>query len=218
VVGIASALVLGLGATQAHATAVPIVFDLTGHLSLASSANFSSGGLDLTVTAGVFDQNNEIINGASALVFGSPFGVGVASAYFDIPLIDGRGHNEVALLHFSEEVSLSSITFTFADGNDDFLLFVGDSMGMPIVQGPRIGLGPTSGGISVFAFSDAWLSDLFGIGARDKNDEFLIKAVSVLANPGGTSPVPLPAPVLMLGSVLLLGGFVSYRRKRRPVS
>lgn len=219
---LAAAAVLSLaGGSDARATPVTLDFDLTGPgIEIAvPSFDYEVGGLGLTVTGGVFNRNNEIIEGRTALLNRFQSGIGVQSQLFDLPGIDGSGRNEVALLAFDKEVTLNSVTFAFADRNDEFRLFVdqnGD--GVPTVQGGQIDIGSSIGGfggISVFAFSEVFISDLFGIGAKGGNDEFLIKEVSVIYDAiGNASPVPVPAPILMMGSLVLVGGLVSRRRRR----
>jgi len=216
----AAALLSVTSFSEANATPVVLDFDLSGPgLEIAiPSFDYEEGGLGLTVSGGVFNRNNEIIEGRTALLNRFQSGVGVQSSLFDLPLVDGSGANEVVLFAFEDEVTLNSITFSFADGNDEFRLFVDEGSGVPTVQGGQIDLGSTIsgfGGISVFAFSEIFISDLFGVGAKGGNDEFLIKEISVIYDAiGDASPVPVPAPILMMGSLVLLGGFVSRRRRR----
>lgn len=203
----------------APAKAVPVTtdFSLTGYGGYDFSHSYEAGGLTLTVSGGIFDDQGEVYDGAQALVLETPYGVGVQSQFFDTPLIDGGGLNEVAVLAFSDEVTLNSLTFSFGDSDDDFRLFLGDAAGSLVQQGSSIAL--PSG--SVYIFSDIWLSDLFGIGAQDFNDQFLLKGVSVIYDAmggSGASAVPLPASVLLFGSLIAFAGFVARFRSAQTAS
>lgn len=215
--GILAIAVIAGATAPAKAVPVTVDFDLTGYGGFDFTHSYQAGGLSLTVSGGIFDDQGHVYPDAEALVLETPFGVGVRSQFFDTSLIDGGGLNEVAVLAFSDEVTLDTLTFSLGDSNDDFRLFVGDGTGALVQEGGAI---PVPSG-SVFIFSDVWLSDLFGIGAQDFNDQFLLKGVSVLYDAvggSGASAVPLPASVLLFGSLIAFAGFFARFRNARSVA
>ncbi len=203
-------------ALPAKAVGVQVDFDLTTDSYIGFTHQYSAGGVVLTLSGGLFSDAGEVYSGASAVILGSPLGVGIQSEFFDLPIIDGHRLNEVAILSFDREVQLESLTFNFGDGTDDFTLFVGDGSGTLVAQSGQSAV-PAG---SVFLFSEVFLSDMFGVGAKDNDDNFLLSGVSVLvpSSGGSTSPVPLPAPLLMLGSLLLIGGAASRIRANRKTA
>ncbi len=91
-----------------------ITFDLTGTSANSTSMVFVYDGLQLTLTSGLFDpDNNNQIFENTPILNQTVDGIGMLNPYGDAEAaIDGDGKHEVAIFSFSQVVKITSITLT----------------------------------------------------------------------------------------------------------
>ena len=186
-------------------------FDFTGGPGRENgSFAYALDGLSLTVSGAAFDASG--IWGYGGLVGDWDTGLGLRTSSRDSHTVDGNGHDELLLFSFSEDVRLSSVSFSYADSDDDFTLFADSTAGFANVGAWR--LAPT-GSIAAFDFQTMWTGSVFGIGAAGSNDEFKIRSVTVerlLADPNQPAVVPLP-PTFALMAAAAAGLLLVGRRR-----
>lgn len=157
-----------------------VTFDLTGSNSGSSSIFLSEGGLDLTVTSGLFNggggdylvyENTPVLNQTAD-------GLGMTNPYGDASAaVDGDGKKEIAILSFSQVVKITSVTLIpvalsrtneFAEGVK-FRLF-GEGL---VVTPKNVLIEPDhSNDVALYGA-------LLGIGADGSVDGFRIAAITV---------------------------------------
>ncbi|MEH6405014.1 MAG: hypothetical protein V7750_16675 [Sneathiella sp.] len=189
---VSTALVLSVSSMVAQA-ATTFNFGAGPDRSLVSSFNMSSGGLDLTVSAGRFSNSGSVTPGGR--VGTNNNGLGVDRGRFDGGQVDGALGNDVAIFNFNQDVKFESVTFSNWDNNDQYTFFVGDPLqnqGFNFLSGYDLA-------------AQNYIASMFGIGAHDSNDNFRIASISV-------SAVPLPTSVLLFGGALLGLGWLSRRK------
>lgn len=171
--------------------------------SLDENSNFPSG----TVATGTVNPGSP--NNSAFLTFtGNGLGVFGGSdpnGPDSDRQIDGRFTlNDLAIFDFGEMVILDEIDFNLVGGNDDFVLFAGNSLA-DLTSFTIFDIPGNAGNI----FSSGAVGRYFGIGAFETNDEFRIKSLTV-------SEVPLPAalPLFIAG---LAGLRFAGRRKKANV-
>ncbi len=201
--------VLALTSSAANA----ITFDFTAidpTTPSASSYVMSSGGIDLTISAGSFQAGGNLVTGGGEKITfnGSAAGIGENGIGVDNRSVDGGGLWKDALIFsFSKNVVLESIEFSFfrhSGGLSNFQLFTAQG-GDIAALGGAIGI-PGDGN---YSFIGGLLGQIFGIGAPGEWDRFKIQSLTV----GEASPVPLPAALPLLGGALLVIGALKRRRK-----
>lgn len=126
---------------------------------------------------------------------------GTYSCGYDNHQIDGRGPDEYVHMDFGQDVLLTSLTFTFADKNDDFNLWAD---GVWVFDDESI----DSGYMATYTFDSAVSGSSFYVGADYWDDEFKIWGVTA----DSISAVPVPAAIWLMASGLAGLGFV--RRKK----
>lgn len=188
-------------------SASAVTFDLTFEPPNNPTLNLSSGGINLLITAATFVDNGggsgtiDLLGptDAAELRFNAA-GMGVSFDGTDGAQIDGMGANDLAIFDFGQTVSLDLIQFAAANQNDEFVLFVGNSLAA----------------LTSFSFLDipqpsdqvapGVIGRFFGIGALEDNDNYRIASVDV-------SEVPIPGaiPLFLAG----LAGLSFARRQRR---
>jgi hypothetical protein len=186
-------------------------FDFTGGPGRESSAfSYAVDGLSLTVSGAVFDSTG--FRGQGGLVGDWDTGLGLRTSRRDSHTLDGAGYDELLVFTFSERVRLSSVSFSYADSDDDFTLFAEQTGGFGNAGSWR--LSPT-GSIASFDFQTDWLGAMFGIGAAGNNDEFKLRSISVerlVADPGDTAVVPLPPTLALIAAAMAGLALVGRRR------
>lgn len=211
------------GAVSAQAATVS--FDLTEGNGTESgdSLVFDSLGLSLTTTA--YFLNDDGSFGAQFDLTQTADGLGVDSGQNrDVDAADSQGLDEVIGLSFSQDVSITELTFSFVDGSD-FAFGVLDGSSVEYYA-PSI----TVDASGVYSFDTPAEADLFGVGSDGRNrwgvsndwdkGGFFLTSVTVeadlpLQQLRSASPAPIPLPA---GGVLLLtglGGLAAMRRKRQ---
>jgi VCBS repeat-containing protein len=159
-----------------------VTFDLTGSNPDALSMAFAAGGVNLTITSGLFNgrpdgdyqvyENTPVLNQTAG-------GIGMLNPYSDLEIaIDGDGRREVAIFDFDQVVKITSVTFTplparfnlAGDGSImEFELFSDDFLTVT----HEIDFGPGNvNALSLYA-------DLFGIGADTRDTHFRIASLTV---------------------------------------
>jgi len=212
-----------------------ITFDFSSGTGSAYSYDYASGGVDLTVTGGQYEngsisswdwvqQNHHSGYWDYAQVTRSSSGLGVDLGKNDQGWIDGgAGTDDVLIFNFSQEVRIVSVVFGNADNSDDFRLF-GDEFGL-------IGEFELSGSHhdrATFTFSGDWVTDQLAFGAIREDDKFRILALNIetvtpsIEVPGSNlvSGIPEPSTWLMviLGFGVTIGAARRRTRKRMTVA
>ena len=189
---------IALMAAAGTAQAVTADFDFrTAWRGQAETFEYTSGGATLTVGAGL--ARGFGIEDVGARVTRNTEGLGVRNSWFDRSLLDGAFGLDALTFSFDRTVTVEAIRFTYADRNDDAMIYVADAGGE--LEASRVIDIPRSGWLTTLPFDPLWTGDLFGIGATGWNDEFRIAGMRVSFGEA-VSAVSGPGP---LG--LLLGGF-----------
>ena len=155
-----------------------ITFDLTGSNPESSTMVFLSGGLQLTVSSGLFDPdtNNQIYEN-TPILNQTADGIGMLNPYNDAEFaIDGDGKHELAIFGFSQVVKITSITlmpmptrFNEAAEGVAFRLFTDG-----LVAAPTSTLLDASHTNTIALYGDE-----VGIGAYTRLDGFRIASITV---------------------------------------
>ncbi len=209
-----TAVTLLAGAVSA--ATVSETFYLGGTGGNQTSHGFSSGDLNLTVTA---FQHNQGVLGQQIKVNRSGSGLGAKSRR-DQHLLDGRGQDEILLFDFGRKVTIEWIWFSHFDRFDDFELgaYSGTSLqsyqsDLPIFKAECIGACNNRHndiGYANLAPAQRLMGRILGIGADHRSDQFKIKKIKVSYD--DVAPVPLPASGLLL--LAGLSGVGLMRRKK----
>lgn len=224
---IATAGVIAFAAAGAQAATT---FNLGGSdVYGADALYYYEEGINLTVTAQHYHGNGN--PHSSEKVTRTSDGVGAKNWSHDDPLVDGNNlYNDVVNFHFDQTVKLESVMFSFYDDeykrkrvcvryglfgcreakyvyiatpDDEFSFFAEVDGEYQLIANNLDG--------NPYNFIYDWIGDKFGIGASDKNDEFLIKSITV-------SAVPLPAALPLYGAGLAVLGFVGWRKRRKAAA
>ena len=116
--------------------------------------------------------------------------------------------DEMVVFMFSEMVRLVSVSFTGFDSNDEFVFRMLDPLGSYLTDLDANGADDANR-TPTYMFGDVWNGTMFGIGARQNDDEFRISGLSFEY----VAPIPLPATGLMLLGALGGLGIAARRRK-----
>ncbi|MBF9036287.1 VPLPA-CTERM sorting domain-containing protein [Rhodobacterales bacterium HKCCE2091] len=185
-----------------------------GSEQVAVSAANHAGGIvsNLDIVSTMSRQGPD--GGAGAC---SPSGRGTFACRNDVSwddtgfAVDGLGAPEILLLDFGAlRVSLTALTFSKVDGNDDVALY---SYGNGLLSGPTAATGALSlsgAGIATLTGFGPLSGSIFGIAAPGADDDWKLQSVSFDLVP---SQVPLPAGGLLLAGGL--AGLAAVRRIRR---
>lgn len=221
---VAVALLTSLNAASAATTG--FTFDLGCDAGVdvscdevANGFDLAAGDLILSVGAGGFvgqAATNGIVTGSipvgSADLTRTVEGVGVETRLNDSgPDVGAQGPSELVTLGFSQDVTLTSLTFGGTLGGDLFRFFTdlsGDGEIGVGDAGSTAQLVPFGG--AAFGLPDGTTGDFFGVSAVVPTDNWRLLSVSGTFGSAdtpqepvpGVSPVPLPA-----AGWLLLGGF-----------
>ncbi|MEE2691598.1 MAG: hypothetical protein VX640_08670 [Pseudomonadota bacterium] len=214
----------------------------TFHLTSGNGVNngngtysFSSDGIGLTVSAGLFaDVPNAVISpGANnAAVTQNAVGLGVTSTGDSSGNIDGLGQNDALIFAFDRTVKIEGIWFSGFDLDDDVDFFF-ESGGQLVRHSTDylISLAVDLDGfieasvlLGLFPSIDPnlFIGSMFGFGADDDGvlgllqDSFRIKGLKVsdLSGPPAEVPIPAAFPLFLAG----LAGFrFAMRRGGSPI-
>lgn len=186
----AMALVLSCGAASAA------TFNFSGNSPDSTSKVFTDGGVTVTATgwrttlAGLLGQQVRVRQS------GPGGGLGVTSNGDSSGEIDGNQFVDVLLLTFNQIVGMASVTFSFAQFDDDWTIYVDDGSGFVQIADDSTD--------NPFYYNGNFRRIAFQADAPD--DDFKVNAMTV-------TPVPLPAGAwLLLAGV---GGLVAMRRKQK---
>jgi hypothetical protein len=187
----AMALILSCGAASAA------TFNFSGNSADSASKVFTDGGVTVTATAGRNGPSGITHLFAAVTQTGPGGGLGVRSQGDTSGEVDGSGAMDALVLSFNTFVRLASVTFAFAQADDDWTVYVDDGSGNFVQVADDSSDNPFyySGTFRRIAFQADYL-----------DDDFKVAGMTVTA-------VPLPA-----GAWLLLGGFgalVAMRRKQK---
>lgn len=200
-----------LAALAGSAEAATVTFTSAAATAVSGGFSFTSGGITVTITAGLFadDAAGKVTPGqlnARPKVY-SP-GVGISHDGDSDHTIDGAGNNEALILTFSQNVLIDSIGFGYFDGDDDYDFFF-DSNSDGVLNRVLNNVDIPDAGVSnlsaLFLQPGRW----FAIGADGSDDSFKLKSISFRAAP--VVPVPAAFPLFVAG--LAAFGFASRRRK-----
>lgn len=209
---VATLLIAALASVASAAT----VYDLGSNgRSYQTSLSLTVDGLMLTATG----TDNDIASNVAS----TSKGWGVYAGSKDKWEVDGAKSTEILWLDFDAPVSLESLTFTGLNKKNDWVRIY-DENGATI-QDVNLALLAKKGAATLDLSALDLAGTKFGFGAVGKKDSFLIKQVSVVGLAAGgeqqemtefvVAPVPLPAPVLAGGALLMAMGVTNlYRRLR----
>lgn len=209
---VATLLIAALASVASAAT----VYDLGSNgRSYQTSLSLTVDGLMLTATG----TDNDIASNVAS----TSKGWGVYAGSKDKWEVDGAKSTEILWLDFDAPVSLESLTFTGLNKKHDWVRIY-DENGATI-QDVNLALLAKKGAATLDLSALDLAGTKFGFGAVGKKDSFLIKQVSVVGLAAGgeqqemtefvVAPVPLPAPVLAGGALLMAMGVTNlYRRLR----
>lgn len=172
----------GFASTSQAAT---VTFDFTGStVGYSLTKNYSSSGLDLTVSAHTVSDNGSVISNVPAgpgngIAQWAGLGLGINNSSGDNShTIDGSGLNDLLVLAFSSSVTFVSATFTYAgriSGSHDGFAFFADNgdagtgvAGNMVFAQEDIGASGSPSYTGTFEFLDHGYnieSTTFGIGA-----------------------------------------------------
>ncbi|WP_299814972.1 VPLPA-CTERM sorting domain-containing protein [uncultured Jannaschia sp.] len=171
---------------------------------------FTYGDLSLTVTGAIFGYDAKTGKAAFTPIATQSHdkGIGIQNSLLDnTHLVDGSGKQEALVFTFNREVRLDNISFSYWDGNDHFALATGANVDFKGISGSGSSFYHTEG------FSKDYTSDIFALGAFEKNDEYKVKKLTVsYDDTPPPSPVPLPAAAWML--VAGIGGLAAAARRK----
>lgn len=234
-IAFATAIAIGT-ATAASAAPVHAHFDFIGNQGLqgvGESLEFTSGGLSLSATGHIMNEDGSIGEVRQIGQYGTETvfnrstwtwqtaggGLGVTTSAHDSHQVDSRNNDEVIKLSFNKEVTLKRVYFSLVDWDDDFSFSMidGDNAGA-FYQNIDI----AGQGYGYFDFDQEWSGFVFGIGAADSTchawgfsyscdnkDNFKVTGVKVSYDE--IAPVPLPAAGWLL--IAAIGGLGVMRRR-----
>lgn len=222
----AGALALAAGA----ANAATFTVDLQGSSFPQPSVviNDAGGsGLDLTITASDYNNSNGTPTGGPFSVGQYNQGIGVCSGSVtnsgdgcsgDEHYLDGLGGDEMAFFDWSDEVTLTAITFWIPnlvngpneDPEFDFALYSGEDAPLWFSQ---VDIGTNGSGVRTYTLGTPRTGDFFGIGASGYDDDyFKIKKLTF----DYVAPIPLPAAGWML--LAGIGGIAAMKRRKKAAA
>lgn len=152
---------------------------------------------------------------------GSSGGIGICNGTPDYSLndtcasdqhtVDGDNHNEAVVLDFgSLVIKLTSITFAYADSNDQYDVFAfGNGIGAAATETDFDN--SMNCGSSVCTMTNFIIGEgsIFGIGAFYDDSEWKLKAITFDVIPPGEVPLPAAGWLLLAG----LGGLAVAKRR-----
>ncbi|MEM9098584.1 MAG: hypothetical protein AAGC79_08665 [Pseudomonadota bacterium] len=189
------------------ANAVTVSFAGPTGSGTPTSRVFSEGGLDVTVTG--------IEEGFVAGIGQDTGGIGVNGVTINSDNL--VSDLEILILTFSEAVSLDSVTFSDAGGDNDFFRIFVDpaNPGAPPAPGTTADAQGATAGLPVGVAADHRIASLALTGTvfQITNGGVSSSNTFSLLNANFTAIIPLPAPILMLLAGLGLLGGVSRLRK-----
>ena len=186
---------LALSGTAAGAASVTFDFTTVGPVS-GPTLSFSQGGLNLVVSAGVFNTTTGVVTMGGGPHVGQGMGAGLGERFdsADNAKLDGSGHAELLLFSFGSKIHIESVTFARIDTGSKVTGFLNGVM-----------MGTTAVTPFMDVSANNFNANNFGVGAGDAASAFRVAGITV-------SSVPLPAGGLLLGSALL--GLSRLGRKR----
>ena len=203
--------ILSLAAATA-ASAATVTYDLTGGSGQTALAEFSAGGVGLTVSALSVDQAGAVRSDSDSVVSLNADGLGALNRVSSADpeknvFVDGnspRGFNDLLVFQFSQAVASVAVSFVERAGFEasQFTLYAAASGGGLASAGAPSDVDGTT--------SFDFVLDSFGLAALENSDQFLVSSVSF--DDGSVAPIPVPAAgLLLLGG---LGGLALARRRR----
>ncbi|MFZ3582788.1 VPLPA-CTERM sorting domain-containing protein, partial [Loktanella sp. DJP18] len=227
-IGLGALTMIGGLAVANAAAAATINFNTSYNAPQAGPLSFTNGSETVNVSGSRVDGSGNAFAGTALIASytSSNGGLGICTSgldthgvgdcdswgwwehTYDDHLIDGKkaggGAFEMAFFDFGTMmVALTGITFSYADGNDDFDLKLSDGTFVS-------NLGLTNNGSNrTYSFATPYKGSIFGIGANHSSDGFKIRSISYDVVPPA---VPVPAAgFLLIGA---LAGFGALRRRK----
>lgn len=195
-------LLLGVFAmTMASSVFAAITFDFTEYNSPKNSLTFESEGYEVKATGWARYYNT---NSFTQTPLGSSYGgLFIKRGTFDNHQIDGKGRDEMVIFDFlGKAVKLISATFSYVSNNDQFDLFADNDSTGPldfVLRGDPDGSWPHY--TDTYNFNSPVHGSRFGFLARESDDDFKIKSITV-------AYVPEPASITLLALGLIALAFI----------
>lgn len=200
-------------ATASFASASSVSFDFRLNSFLpqyASSMHFDGSpsvtGLDVDVTA--FSKSGNTVKSQYVSRWVGGLGVLQTGTLIGLPnQFDGLGSKEGLNFSFSSAVSLQSLTFSFADANDDVLIALTNGSQTTLFSG-----NVASGSVTI---NVANLGTNFMLTTLDRSDDYALSGLTVNYALSAQGPTAVPLPAAAMGGSALLGLVAARRRPRR---
>ena len=206
------------------ASAASVYFNT--YQSWNSGENSYTGSDGTTVSLnGVTHSNGNIYQAGDSSVYtaswsGSNGGAGACShlswyGCAENHTVDGYGPDEGLLVHFNENVQITSLVFSYVDYNDEVSIYSYDNEPFPLTLDTPANsatsfIGSDQIELDPYDFSHM-VGQYFLVGASDYNDDWKLKGIHY-----EIAPVPLPAAGFML--LAGLGGLAVMRRRQKATA
>ncbi|MGP1356726.1 VPLPA-CTERM sorting domain-containing protein [Roseicyclus sp.] len=163
-----------------------------------------SDGLRVHITGRVFRHGIGSTSATSdATAWSNGIGLLRNQWHHDSHLVDGH-YDEYLMLNFSEEVRLTSLTFSYADHRDDWRVYSGSFADFTFEDSGQLS---NAGFVQTALVDSLALGTHFLVGTRNSHSGWKLQGLTV-----DLAPVPLPATGLLL--LAGLGGLAVMRKRR----
>ena len=188
----------------ASATTMTSTFDLEGNLNPTSSFALTDNGLTATFTGKSVSYATTYNNKLGGYkIYDEKIGrysqgAGVTSYPGENHTVDSDGYDEFIQISLDQTAKIKKIGFGYFGSSDDFRWLYDSNDSGAINFGDWVSKEYDIPNNGMFSVSGGIMSNVFGVGAFDRNDSWKLKSFTVEYE---TSPVPLPA-----AGLLLMGG------------